>query len=54
VKRVFIRFRREDKNASYGLRLLAANEKFDIEFYDETMRTAIDSTDVTYIRAQNP
>ena len=33
-----------------GLGLLAANDKFDIEVYDELARTAIDSIDATYIR----
>jgi MTH538 TIR-like domain (DUF1863) len=50
MKRVFISFRHEDKAQVNGLRLLAANDKFDIEFYDESVRTAIDSTDATYIR----
>lgn len=50
MKRVFISFRHEDKPQVNGLRLLAANEKFDIEFYDESVRTAINSSDATYVR----
>ncbi|MGY3610458.1 MULTISPECIES: TIR domain-containing protein [unclassified Bradyrhizobium] len=50
MKRVFISFRHEDKPQINGLRLLAANPDFDIEFYDESVRTAIDSTNAEYIR----
>jgi hypothetical protein len=52
MKRVFISFRHEDRPQINGLRLLAANGKFDIEFYDESLRTAIDSTNATYIRGR--
>ncbi|MET3997991.1 hypothetical protein ABID65_009679 [Bradyrhizobium sp. S3.9.2] len=47
MKRVFISFRHEDKSQVNGLRLLAANDKFDIEFYDESVQTAIDSQNAT-------
>ena len=50
MKRVFISFRSEDKPQVNGLRLLAANPKFDIEFYDESVTTAIDSQNAAYIR----
>jgi hypothetical protein len=50
MKRVFISFRAEDRQQVNGLRLLAANEDFEIEFYDESVRKAIDSTDPTYVR----
>lgn len=50
-KRVFISFRAEDKNQVNGLRLLAANEKFDIEFYDESVRSPIDSQNANYIKS---
>lgn len=50
MKRVFISFRHEDKPQINGLRLLAANDKFDVEFYDESVRTAINSNDPAYIR----
>lgn len=50
MKRVFISFRAEDRNKVNGLRLLAANPDFDIEFYDESVREAVDSTNAAYIR----
>ncbi len=50
MKRVFISFRAEDKPQVNGVRLLAANPDFGIEFYDESVRTAIDSRDAEYIR----
>jgi hypothetical protein len=49
-KRVFISFKSEDKQQVWGLRLLAANPDFDIEFFDESVRTPIDSQNSTYIR----
>jgi hypothetical protein len=52
VKRVFISFRHEDKAKVNGLRLLAANDKFDIEFYDESLDKAIDSEDAKYIKSK--
>lgn len=50
MKRVFISFAHEDKQQVNGVRLLAANPKFDIEFYDESVRTAINSQNASYIR----
>jgi hypothetical protein len=50
MKRVFISFAHEDKAQINGLRLLAANPKFDIEFYDESVRTAINSQNASYVR----
>ena len=50
MKRVFISFAHEDKPQVNGIRLLAANPRFDIEFYDESVRTAIDSQNAAYIR----
>ena len=52
MKRVFISFRHEDKAQVNGLRLLAANPKFDIEFYDESVRTAINSENASYVRSK--
>jgi MTH538 TIR-like domain (DUF1863) len=52
LKRVFISFRAEDRQQVNGLRLLGANPNFDIEFYDESVRTAIDSTNTGYIRSK--
>jgi hypothetical protein len=45
-------FRHEDKPQVNGLRLLAANDKFDIEFYDESLRAAIESEDAKYIKSK--
>ena len=50
MKRVFISFRAEDRAQINGLRLLAANPDFDIEFYDESVRTPINSENADYIR----
>lgn len=52
MKRVFISFRHEDKPQVNGLRLLAANDKFDIEFYDESLSVAIKSDDAKYVKAK--
>ncbi|MBR0734675.1 TIR domain-containing protein [Bradyrhizobium japonicum] len=52
MKRVFISFRHEDKPQVNGLRLLAANDKFNIEFYDESVQTAINSQNATYIKSK--
>lgn len=49
-KRVFISFRAEDRKSVDGLRLLSANPRFEIEFYDESVRTPIKSSDAIYIR----
>ncbi len=49
-KRVFLSFKAEDKQQVQGLRLMAANDKFDIEFFDESVRTPIDSNNQEYIR----
>jgi hypothetical protein len=50
MKRVFISFRHEDKPQVNGLRLLAANGKFDIEFYDESLSVPIKSENAIYIK----
>jgi len=49
-KRVFLSFIAEDKNRVQGLRLLASNPNFDIEFYDESVRSPINSTNADYIK----
>lgn len=50
MKRVFLSFRYEDRQQVDGLRLLAANPNFDLEFYDESVRVAIDSTNADYVK----
>src|SRR5258706_7304776 len=49
-RRVFLSFIEEDKERVRGLRLLAANPNYDLEFYDESVRVAIDSADADYIK----
>ncbi len=49
-KRVFLSFIEEDLDFVRGLRLLAANPNFDLEFYDESVRVAIESTDADYVK----
>lgn len=49
-KRVFLSFIEEDKAQVQGLRLLAANPNFDLEFFDESVRVPIDSRDAEYIK----
>jgi len=49
-KRVFLSFRAEDRLQVQGLRLLAANPDYDLEFYDESVRVAIDSRDAEYVK----
>jgi len=49
-KRVFLSFRAEDRQQVQGLRLLAANPDYDLEFYDESVRIAIDSRDAEYVK----
>lgn len=51
-KRVFLSFIAEDVNKVRGLRLLAANPGYDLEFYDESVRTPFDSTNSEYIRSK--
>lgn len=49
-KRVFLSFLGEDKQRVQGLQLLAANPNYDLEFYDESVRSAINSSDADYIK----
>jgi hypothetical protein len=50
ASRVFISFKAEDKPQVDGLRLLAKNPNYELEFYDESVRVAIDSTNAPYIK----
>lgn len=50
--RVFISFKAENKPNVDGLRLLAKNPNYDLEFYDESVRAPIDSTNATYIKSR--
>jgi len=49
-RRVFISFDHDDRQQINGLRLLNANDNFDIEFYDESLQTAVKSENKTYVR----
>lgn len=49
-KRVFLSFVEEDLPQVRGLRLLAANPNYDLEFYDESVRVPIDSRDAEYVK----
>ncbi len=49
-RRVFLSFIGEDKERVAGLRLLIANPNYELEFYDESVRAAIDSRDADYVK----
>ncbi len=49
-KRVFLSFAAEDREQVQGLRLLASNPNYDLEFYDESVSTPIESTNPDYIK----
>jgi hypothetical protein len=49
-KRVFLSFLAEDKQRVDGLRLLAANPNYDLEFYDESLRVPIESNQAEYVK----
>lgn len=49
-KRVFLSFIAEDRDRVQGLRLLAANPNYDLEFYDESVRVPINSQDADYVK----
>jgi hypothetical protein len=50
-KRVFLSFAYEDIAQVRGLRLLAANPDFDLEFFDESVKRAVNSSDESYVRS---
>ena len=49
-KRVFLSFAAEDLPQVRGLRLLKDNPNFELDFYDESIREAIDSRNADYIK----
>ena len=49
-KRVFLSFIAEDKDRVAGLRLLAANPDYELDFYDESVRVRIDSESAAYVK----
>ncbi len=48
--RVFLSFDSDDLPQIRGLRLLAANPNYDLEFYDESLKEPIDSQRAEYIK----
>ena len=52
MNRVFLSFAAEDLDQVRGLRLLAANPAYEaVEFFDESVRKQINSTDEAYVRS---
>ena len=49
-KRVFLSFVEEDRMQVQGLRLLKDNPDYALEFYDESVRVAVDSSDADYVK----
>lgn len=52
AKRVFISFKAEDKKKLDGLRLLAKNPNYELEMYDESVRSPINSANAQYIKTK--
>lgn len=52
MRRVFLSFIGEDKKQVDGVRLMAWNDGFALEFYDESVRTPYESENAAYIRSQ--
>jgi hypothetical protein len=51
AKRAFLSFIVEDKDHADGVRLLARTPKYShVQFFDESIRVPIDSTDATYLK----
>ena len=50
ARRVFISFKAEDKARVDGLRLLAKNPNYELDFYDESVRAPVNSTNADYIK----
>ena len=52
AKRVFISFKAEDKKKVDGLRLLAKNPNYELDLYDESVLSPINSTNAPYIKTK--
>jgi hypothetical protein len=50
-RRVFLSFHNEDRPQVQGFRLMASNPKLEIDFYDGSLREAVDSEQNSYVRA---
>lgn len=51
MKRVFLSYAYEDIQQVRGVKLLLANPNYDLDFYDESLGSAIDSQDANYIKS---
>ena len=49
-RRVFLSFASEDLAFVRGVRLLARNPGIDLDFYDESLRVAVNSTQAEYVK----
>lgn len=52
MKRVFLSFKMEDKKQVDGIRLMSWNDNFDLEFYDESVRSPYNSQNAAYIKSK--
>lgn len=52
MKRVFLSFIVEDKDKVNGVRLLASNPRYNLEFYDESVQVPYNSSNADYIKSQ--
>ncbi len=50
MKRIFLSFSSDNLDQFRGFRLLAKNPNYDLDLYDESIKTAIDSTNANYIK----
>jgi hypothetical protein len=50
-KRIFLSFAYEDIGSVRGLHLMNSNPDFEIEFYDQSVKESINSTNATYIKS---
>lgn len=52
MRRVFLSFQAEDIRFANLLRATAANDRFDLEFYDESVKEAYNSNSAEYIKTK--
>ncbi len=50
VRRLFLSFHAEDRSQVQGFKLMARNPNVDLQFYDASLRVAIDSQNSSYVR----
>ncbi len=51
MKRVFLSYAYEDIQQVRGLKILLANPNYDLDFYDESLGTAVNSQDADYVKS---